>query len=170
MAEVEPVAAGAPAGLLGVVRPLARALHWAGAAALAAMMFLTVADVALRSFRRPIVGTYELVGLLGALAIGFSLPQTSLDRGQVLMDFLARHLPPGPSRVLSAVTRAAGVALFGALGWNLGAMGLDLRRTGDVTPLLGLPLWLPAFAIAVACFAECLVLAATAAGENGGAA
>jgi len=154
--------------MLALVRPLARALHWAGAAALASMMFLTVADVVLRSFRRPILGTYELVGFLGALAIGFSLPQTSLDRGQVLMDFLARHLPPGPNRVLSAVTRAVGVGLFGVLGWNLGAMGFDLRRTGDVTPLLNLPLSLLAFAIALACFAECLVLAATAWAGNGG--
>lgn len=155
--------------MLAFVRPLARALHWAGAAALASMMFVTVADVVLRSFRRPIVGTYELVGFLGALAIGFALPQTSLDRGQVLMDFLARHLPPGPTRALSVATRAIGVGLFAVLGWNLAAMGFDLRRTGDVTPLLSLPLALPAFAIAASCFAECLVLAATAAGESGGA-
>ena len=155
--------------MLALVRPLARALHWAGAAALASMMLLTVADVVLRSLRKPIVGTYELVGFLGALAIGFALPQTSLDRAQVLMDFLARHLPPGPNRVLSVLTRAIGVGLFGVLGWNLGAMGLDLRRTGDVTPLLSLPLAVPAFAIAAACFVECLVLAATAGGENGGA-
>ena len=65
------------------------------------------------------------------------------------------------------------VALYGANASGksnvLGAMGFDLRRTGDVTPLLGVPLWVPAFAIALACAVECLVLAATAAGENGGA-
>ncbi len=153
--------------MLALVRPLARALHWAGAAALASMMFLTVADVVMRSFRRPIVGTYELVGFLGALAISFSLPQTSLDRGQVLMDFLARHLSPGPNRVLSLMTRATGVGLFGVLGWNLASMGFDLRRTGDVTPLLNLPMWLLALAVALACVVECLVLAATAFEGNG---
>ena len=148
--------------MLALVRPLARALHWAGAVALASMMFLTVADVVLRSFRQPIVGTYELVGFLGALAIGFSLPQTSLDRGQVLMDFLARHLRPGPGRVLQVLTRAVGVTLFAVLAWNLAAMGFDLKRSGDVTPLLNLPMWLLAFAIALACALESLVLAATA--------
>jgi TRAP-type C4-dicarboxylate transport system permease small subunit len=153
--------------LLALVRPLARWLHWAGAAALGAMMLLTVADVVLRAFRRPIVGTYELVGFLGALAIGFSLPQTSLDKGQVLMDLLSQKLSAGANRVLQALTRAIGVALFAVLGWNLGAMGLDLRGSGEVTPLLGLPLSLLAFAIALACLAECLVLAATAFGENG---
>lgn len=152
--------------MLALVRPLARALHWAGAAALASMMLLTVADVVLRSFRRPILGTYELVGFLGAFAIGFALPQTSLDRGQVLMDFLARHLPAGANRVLSVVTRGIGIALFAVLAWHLAAMGLDVRRTGDVTPLLGLPLSWPAFGIAAACAVQCLVLAATALPER----
>jgi TRAP-type C4-dicarboxylate transport system permease small subunit len=157
--------------MLALVRPLARALHWAGAAALASMMFLTVADVVLRSFRRPIVGTYELIGFLGALAIGCALPQTSLDGGQVLMDFLARHLPAGANRALSVLTRAIGIGLFAVLAWHLAAMGADLRRTGDVTPLLNLPLSWPAFVIAAACAVECLVLAATALpGEGGGAA
>ena len=151
-----------------LVRPLARSLHWAGAAALAAMMLLTVADVVLRSFRRPILGTYELVGFLGAFAIGFALPQTSLDRGQVLMDFLARHLPAGANRVLAVITRAIGIGLFGVLAWHLAAMGADLRRTGDVTPLLNLPLSWPAFGIAAACIVECLALAATALPEDGG--
>jgi TRAP-type C4-dicarboxylate transport system permease small subunit len=153
--------------VLALVRPLARALHWAGAAALASMMFVTVADVVLRSFRRPILGTYELVGFLGAFAIGFALPQTSLDRGQVLMDFLARHLPPAANRVLSVLTRGIGIGLFALLAWHLAAMGVDLRRTGDVTPLLNLPLSWPAFGISVSCLVVCLVLAATALPEGG---
>lgn len=154
--------------MLALVRPLARALHWAGAAALASMMFVTVADVVLRSFRRPILGTYELIGFLGAFAIGLALPQTSLDRGQVLMDFLARHLPAGANRVLAVITRAIGIGLFAVLAWHLAAMGADLRRTGDVTPLLGLPLSWPPYGIAAACVVECLVLAVTALPENGG--
>ena len=35
---------------------------------------LTLVDVILRGFKRPIVGTYELVALAGAVVIGFSLP------------------------------------------------------------------------------------------------
>ena len=102
--------------MLALVRPLARALHWAGAVALASMMFLTVADVVLRSFRQPIVGTYELVGFLGALAIGFSLPQTSLDRGQV-QDVSAERDIAVLAVVGDGMAGTPGVAarLFGAL-------------------------------------------------------
>ena len=41
-------------------------------------------------------------------------------------------------------------------------MGVDLRRTGDVTPLLNLPLSLARVRDRAACVVECLVLAATA--------
>ena len=44
---------------------------------LAFIVLITVADVILRSFRRPIVGTYELVAFSGAVAMGFSIPLTS---------------------------------------------------------------------------------------------
>jgi TRAP-type C4-dicarboxylate transport system permease small subunit len=154
---------------IDAVRPLARGMHWAGGAALASMMLVTVADVVLRSFRRPITGTYELVGFLGAVAIGFSLPQTSLDRGQVLMDFATRRLPPRAGRALHALTRAIGAGLFALIAWNLFAMGMDLRRSGDETPLLHLPHFLLAWGIGAACAVECLVLAAQgSAGDGGG--
>ena len=153
---------------LPLLRPLARGMHRVGAAALAGMMLLTVADVVLRSLRHPIVGTYELVGFLGAVAIGFSLPQTSLDKGQVLMDFLTRRLPPGAGRALGALTRAIGAGLFALIAWNLFAMGADLRRTGDETPLLHLPHFLLAWGVAIACAVECLVLAAEGFAGDGG--
>lgn len=155
---------------LDAVRPLARGMHWAGAAALAGMMLVTVADVILRSFKSPITGTYELVGFLGAVALGFSLPQTSLDKGQVVMDFVTRRLSARVARILHALSRAIGAGLFALIAWNLGAMGASLLRTGDVTPLLHLPLYLLAFGIGAACAVECLVLAAEGlAGEEGGA-
>jgi TRAP-type C4-dicarboxylate transport system permease small subunit len=145
---------------IGALRPLARGMHLAGGAALAGMMLVTVADVVLRSFKNPITGTYELVGFLGAAAIGFSLPQTSLDKGQVLMDFLTRRLPAGAARSLNALTRVTGSSLFALIAWNLFAMGSSLRQSGDETPLLHLPHFLLAWGIAAACAVESLVLAA----------
>ena len=153
--------------MLPLVRPLARGMHWLGGFALTGMMLVTVADVVLRAFKRPIVGTYELVGFLGACAIGFSLPQTSLDKGQVLMDFLTNRLSAAAGRICGALSRLIGVGLFALLAWNLFAMGSDLRRTGDETPLLHLPHFALAWGLAAACLVECLVLAAAALGGDG---
>lgn len=140
------------------VRLVCRWMHAAAGAALAAMVFLTVADVLLRAVRRPIVGTYELVGFLGAVAIGFSIPQTSVQRGQVCMDVVTARLPRGGRRVLAAAARLLGVALFALIGANLFRMGADLSRTGEETPLLHLPHFPLAYGLALACVLECLVL------------
>lgn len=126
--------------------------------ALTGSMFLTVADVFLRAFKSPIVGTYELVGLLGAVVIGFAIPQTSRVNGHVVMDFLTGKLPPLAQRILHAVTRLFAVAIFAIIAWNLFGLGADFRRTGETTPTLLLPLFPVAYGIGVCCLIECLVL------------
>jgi TRAP-type C4-dicarboxylate transport system permease small subunit len=141
-----------------VAAGLSRFMNVVAGLALAGSMFLTVSDVILRSFKRPIVGTYELVGLLGALVIGFSLPQTSRVKGHVLMDFLTGSLSAGAQRVLHVLTRILGIVLFAIIGWNLWVLGDDFRKSGEVTLTLQLPLYPVAYSIAICCFVECLVL------------
>ncbi len=112
----------------------------------------------MRAFKRPIVGTYELVGILGALVIGFAIPQTSRLKGHVVMDFVTGSLPPWLQRALSVLTRAGAIAIFLIIGWNLIGLGADSRRVGEVTPTLQLPTYPVAYGIAVCCFFECVVL------------
>lgn len=140
------------------VHRLCRAMNAIAGAALAAIVLLTVTDVILRLLRHPIVGTYELVGLMGAVVIGLSLPQSSLDRGQVLMDFLTSRFPEGLRAGLEVVTRLMGVFLFVVVGLNLWALADDLRTAGEVSPTLQLPQYPVAYAISVAAFVQCLVL------------
>jgi TRAP-type C4-dicarboxylate transport system permease small subunit len=124
-------------------------------------MLLTVSDVILRAFKRPITGTYELVGLLGAFVIAFSLPQTSRLNGHVIMDFVTGSLSKGTNRILIIVTRIMGIVLFSIIAWNLLQLGHDYKQSGEVTLTLQLPLYPAAYAIALSCAIECLVLFAS---------
>jgi TRAP-type C4-dicarboxylate transport system permease small subunit len=153
--------------LYAIARPVAKGMFWVAAVALTSIMMLTVADVVLRMFKKPILGTYELVGFLAAWAISFAIPQTSLDKGHVQMDFLTEKLPGWVNRILVPVTRLIGVGTFALVAYNLYGMGNDLRASGDVTPLRQLPLFPLAYGIGLACLVECLVLAAGLFGENG---
>ncbi len=126
--------------------------------ALAGSMFLTVADVFLRFLKQPIVGTFELVGILGALVVGFALPQTSRLQGHVLMDFVTSKLSTGLQRVLHVISRILAIVLLIIIGWNLVSLGNDFRRVGEVTPTLQLPIYPVAYSIALCCLVECLVL------------
>jgi TRAP-type C4-dicarboxylate transport system permease small subunit len=141
-----------------IVMLLSRCLFIVAGAALISSMLLTVSDVILRSFQRPITGTYELVGLLGALTVAFAMPQTSRLRGHVLMDFLTDRLGPVWKKVLHVFTRALAIALFIIIGWNMLAIGNDYWRLGEGSPTLQVPYYPFAYSIAVCCAVECLVL------------
>ena len=143
---------------LAAVKRASSALAAIAGAALGLLMLLTVADVVLRILGRPIVGTYELVALGGAIAIGLSLPLTSWVRGHIYVDSFVAKLPRLPRAVLNIATRLLVLALFLLLGWNLVKYALDLRSAGEVTPTLRVPFFPVAIGVGFSCFIECLVI------------
>ncbi len=145
-------------GLISKVRGVSRFLNVIAGIALTFMMSLTVADVILRYFKRPIVGTYELVALSGAVVIGFSVPFTSWERGHISVDFFLSKLPRRARDGLRTVTRVLGIGLFLMIGWNLVQMGADLQRSGEVSLTLQLPFFPVVYGMGICCFVQCLVL------------
>ncbi len=122
------------------------------------MILLTVADVILRNFRRPIIGTYELVAFSGAVAMGFSIPFTSWMKGHISMDLLILKLPPMPRRIFNIITKCVGIGLFLIIGASLLFLGMDLLKTGEVSFTLRLPFYPIICGLGISCFVECLVL------------
>ncbi|HYA91591.1 MAG TPA: TRAP transporter small permease, partial [Thermodesulfobacteriota bacterium] len=61
-------------GFLNVVEKISKFLNVIAGISLTFLMLLTIADVILRLFKRPVVGTYEMVAFAGAVVIGFSMP------------------------------------------------------------------------------------------------
>ena len=143
---------------LDKVRGLSRLINIIAGVSLTFIMFLTVGDVILRSFRRPIVGTYELVAFSGAVAIGFAIPFTSWVRGHIYVDFFIERFSPKVKNAFNLATRCLGIGLFFLIGWNLLKMGADLLRSGEVSLTLQLPFYPVAFGIGVSCFVQCVVL------------
>lgn len=128
------------------------------AVALAFMILLTVADVILRSFRKPIIGTYEIVALSGAVIIGFSIPFTSWMKGHINVDFFILKLPPKGRKIFNLITKCLGIGLFLIIGWNLIVLGMDLYKAGEVTPTRHIPFYPILYGIGICCFFQCLVL------------
>ena len=146
--------------IINKVQGISKLLNVIAGLAITFIMFLTVTDVILRSFRRPIVGTYELVAFSGAIVIGFAVPLTTLLKGHVLVDFFVLKFPKGVRNICHVVTRCLGIGLFSLLGWNLIKLGMDLHRTGEVSLTLQLPFYPVAYGIGICCFVQCLVLIA----------
>ena len=134
-----------------------KVLNVIGGSALTFMMFLTVADVIMRAFGRPILGTYEIVGLSLALVIGFGIPKVSMDRGHVYMEFVVDKLPNNWKVMMHTFTRVPCIILFIIIGYNLFSVGNEFHTSGEVSPTLKLPFFPVAYGVGVCCFIECLV-------------
>lgn len=143
---------------LATVHKVSKFLDSISSVALVSIMVLTVADVILRIFKRPITGTYEIVGLLGAVVIGFGIPMTSWIRGHIFVDFLIQRFPQGRRDVVNIFTRLLGVGLFAVAGWNMIIVGMDLYHTGEVSLTRQLPFYPIAYGLAVSCFVQSFVL------------
>lgn len=141
------------------LRKVSKAMLWIAGFSLVGIMFLTVADVILRAFKLPITGTYEMVGFMAAWAIGFALPQTSLDKVHVVMDFMSGKLPCWANKILLLLTRVIGLVFFLFAAYNLFGMGRDLMASGEETALRHLPLYPLPFGIAFSCLVVSAVLA-----------
>lgn len=141
------------------VRYVSRIMYCIAGVALASIVLLVVADVVLRRFRLPIDCTFEVVVLLAAVVISFSLPQSTLDGAHVLTDFLVEKLSAGWKKGLFAATRLLGMFVFAVFAWRAAAFGAEMARAGEVSPILEFPEHFVVFAVAACCVVECLVLA-----------
>lgn len=144
--------------IFAFVESMSKLMQVVAGTALTFIMLLTGTDVALRIFGHPIIGTYEMVGLGGALVLGFALPMTSWLRGHIFVDFLYLKCPKKVQQAMNIATRIICIAVYFLIGWNLLLMGMELHASGELTITRHLPFYPVAYALGLCCFAECLVL------------
>lgn len=143
--------------MLKFVRLLTNCMMIVAGVILLFMAGLTLLDVIMRYFGKPIVGTYELVSFLGVGAVAFSLPRASLMGAHVYVDLVVDKMPNGPKVVFRVFTRLLIFALFFVATWYFYRIGIDLIATKTVTMSLKVPFYPVIFTLALSCLAQCLV-------------
>jgi TRAP-type C4-dicarboxylate transport system permease small subunit len=145
--------------LSAIVGKLSSWMQAVSGIALLFAMLLTVLDVCLRNLlQKPIVGTFEMVGLSGVIIIGFAIPITSSLRSHIYVDFFLQWFSPRGQTILNISTRVLGIVLFVLVAWNLTLYARGLYISGEVTLTRQLPFYPIAFGLAACCIIECLVL------------
>ncbi|MCK9226479.1 MAG: TRAP transporter small permease [Syntrophorhabdaceae bacterium] len=144
--------------MVGAIRKFSSWMNGLAGVVLFLMMMLTVVDVALRLFWKPITGTYELVAMAGAVVIGFAIPQTSWDNAHISVDFLLERRSRAMKIAFGCFTRLMGITLFVLLGWYLLMKANHLFRSGDVSLTLQIPYYPVAYGLAFCAFIQALVL------------
>jgi TRAP-type C4-dicarboxylate transport system permease small subunit len=143
---------------LSMGRHLSKFLDVIGGAVLAGMMFLTVFDVAMRYLGIPFMGAYELVSMAGAVVIGFGLPQTTLDDGNVKVDFLIESAPKLVKKLFFVFTKLLGITLFAVMGYGLIAKAMELQAVNEASLTLRMPLFPVGYGLGVCALIESLAL------------
>lgn len=130
---------------------LSRLLLWIAAGFLAAMIFLTCANILLRIVWKPVSGTFELMGYFGAVATAFALAYTQLNKGHIAVDVLSQRFSPGMQRVLGGVNALMGTVFFALVTWRIAAYATVLRKSGEVTETLRIPYYPFTYGVALGC-------------------
>jgi TRAP-type C4-dicarboxylate transport system permease small subunit len=140
------------------INTAAEKANWISSAALIVMMLLTTLDVILRLFKSSVPGTYEIIGLLGALVTSFALGYTSVEKGHIAVDFLVMRFSPTAQALIGSVNALIAALLFGIVTWQSVLYGMDLLNKGQVSPTIQIPVYPFVFGIAAGCGLLTLVL------------
>jgi TRAP-type C4-dicarboxylate transport system permease small subunit len=135
-----------------------RMLNWVAGWSLVGMMMLTCADIILRLFRRPILGTYEIVGFLGVMVAAFAMAQTTVERGHVAVEVVVTKFSPRVQKIIYLIIHLLSIVLFAVLAFECVRFGNDLRTSGEVSMTIQLPYFPILYGIAFAAVIVCLVL------------
>jgi len=141
-----------------IVRGLVLGLAAVAGLGILAMMLVTCADVVLRMFGSPLVGTFDVIKIAGSITIACALPYTTAVKGHVAIEYFFLKLPRRGRILVDTVVRLAGIGLFGLLAWQSLRYGLALKRSGQVTATLQIPVYWVPWVIAFSCIAVALVI------------
>ena len=140
------------------VHRLSSILNFVSGFCLVGMTGLTCADVVLRLFRHPILGSYEIVGFLGATVAGFAMAYTTMKGGHVAVAVLVMQLSHRAQKAIFIITHLLAITLFSLLTWECIGYGNDLRTSGEVSLTLELSFFPVLYGLSLSSFVVCLVL------------
>lgn len=147
-----------PGRFFRLVRLGVRAFSVLSAGGLLAMVAITCADVILRAAGRPLTGSLDLIGMASVLVLAGALPHTTALKGHIAVDYFIDKLH-GPWRIgVASIFHLLGMALFALLAWQFVFYGLALRRSGELTTTLRLPIFWMAWLISASCVLVVLVI------------
>jgi TRAP-type C4-dicarboxylate transport system permease small subunit len=100
---------------------------------LVAMMLVTVGEMVLRMFGRPMAGTIEVVAWLAAVTTALALGYTQMHQGHVSIDLFMNRFGPRLRAVLNMLVYLASTALFTLVTWHVFRHAGVLKATGSLS-------------------------------------
>ena len=112
-----------------------------GACILFCMVGLGCVNMVMRSLGLPVTGTYELMGLGGAMIAALAMGGTQEAGGHIQVTVLDGVLPPKVRCTLQAGAHMLSIAFFSLVAWRLFALSWALKESGELSETLHLPFY-----------------------------
>jgi TRAP-type C4-dicarboxylate transport system permease small subunit len=142
---------------VNLLRRLVSGLAFFAGFSLLVMMLVTCVDVILRKFGHPLPGAYDIVKIAAGVAIACGLPYTTAVKGHVAVEYFFHKLGRRGRAVADTLIRLVIMAMFSLFAWQLMQYGAGLKRSGQVSMTLQLPVfWVP-YVMALSCAVVVLV-------------
>ena len=125
---------------------------------LVAMVMVTVGEMVLRMFARPMAGIVETIGWLAAVTTAFALGYTQTHQGHVSIDLFTRRLGSRSQAVLSMLVNLISAALFMIVSWNVFRYAGVLRETGSLSETMKVIVYPWVYLVSLGCAGLTLAL------------
>lgn len=124
---------------------------------LVAMVAITCANIVLRWFWVPLRGTFELMGLMGAVVVAFALAYTQSRKEHISVDILVSTFPPGLRRFFTVINDLACICFSMVASWQVIKIANNLLTSGEVSETLRVIFYPFTYAVALGFIALSLV-------------
>ncbi len=109
---------------------------------LIAMALMSVYSILGRAFfDKPLLGDYELVQMMSAVAVTMALPFCQMAKGHVIVDFFTARNPARANAALDLIAALLMAVCAFALSWRIGLATIEFARNNDASMLLNLRTW-----------------------------
>jgi len=142
---------------------LARAFAFGGGALLVALTGMSVISITGRALLgTPVPGDFELVQIACGAAIAAFLPYCQLQRGNIIVDFFTTRASPRVQSALDALGAVLVALVMAVLAWRTAVGMVAVRASGEVSMIVGFPIWIGYAAIVPSLVLGTLVALSTA--------
>jgi TRAP-type C4-dicarboxylate transport system permease small subunit len=122
---------------------LTRAFAFGGGAVLVALTGMSVVSIIGRAlFGRPVPGDFELVQVGCGVAIAAFLPYCQLRRANIIVDFFTVRAGRRVQGRLDAFGAGLLALVMAALAWRTAVGTVAVRAGGEVSMIVGFPIWI----------------------------
>ena len=123
----------------------------AGGVALFLMMAISVANMTMRYFGKPLGPAYELVGFLGAITVSFPLAYAQVKRSHIAVDILSSCFSVSVRRIVTGIGLILGIIFFCLATWQVAVFANTMRLTGELSETTKMSYYPFVFAVSAGC-------------------